>query len=547
MSRPQRQETQPMPQCEQYDAIIVGAGISGLYQLYRLRELGLKVRVLEAGGGVGGTWYWNRYPGARFDSESYSYGFSFSTELLQEWEWSEHFSAQPETLRYVNFVADKFDLRRDIRFHTRVVRAAWSEDRLGWEIEAEDGYRARADWFVTALGPLSVPQMPRIDGMEDFRGRSFHTAEWPREPLALAGKRVGVIGTGATAVQLIQEIAATVGRLTVFQRSPNWCAPLHNSPIDAETQARIKAGYDEMFAFCRTTHGGFIHDADRRKAMEVLPEEREAFYEKLYGEPGFGIWMGNFRDTFVDEAANRTLSEFVARKIRARVRDPEIAEKLIPKDHGFGTRRVPMENGYYEVFNRDNVRLVDIGAAPIERIAPDGVVAGGEEHPLDILVYATGFDAVTGAFDRIDIRGREGLALRDKWADGPKTFLGIQIAGFPNMFTLVGPHNAASFCNIPRCSEQNVEWVAECLRYMRARGIRRVEARAAAEAEWTEHVHESAARMLYSKVDSWFMGVNSNRADKSRRIFLLYGAGAPLYRERCEASAANGYAGFELA
>ena len=281
--------------------------------------------------------------------------------------------------------------------------------------------------------------------------------------------------------------------------------------------------------------------------MEVSPEEREAFYEKLYSEPGFGIWMGNFRDTFVDEAVNRTVSEFVARKIHERVHDPETAEKLVPRDHGFGTRRVPLETGYYEAYNRDNVRLVDIGEAPIERIAPAGVVTGGEEHPLNILVYATGFDAVTGGFDLIDIRGRDGLALRDKWADGPKTFLGIQIAGFPNMFTIVGPHNAASFCNIPRCSEQNVEWVADCIRHLRERGVRRMEASEAAEAEWTGHVHESASRMLYTKVDSWFMGVNPNRPDKNRRIFLLYGAGAPLYREKCEASAAEGYAGFELA
>jgi cation diffusion facilitator CzcD-associated flavoprotein CzcO len=529
-----------------YDAIVIGAGISGLYQLHRLRQLGLTVRVLEAGGGLGGTWYWNRYPGARFDSESYSYGYSFSPELLQEWEWSEHFSAQPETLRYLQRVADKFDLRRDIAFDSRVTSAAYDAAENCWEIALADGRRARARFLITALGPLSAPTMPNIPGVDSFRGEAWHTGQWPHRPVDFAGKRVAVIGTGATGVQVIQEVAKTATHLTVFQRTPNWCAPLRNSRIDAATQARIKASYPEIFARCRASHGCFIHDSDPRKAMEVSAEEREAFYEKLYGEPGFGIWMGNFRDVLVNAEANRTLSDFVARKIRARVKDPAAAEKLVPKDHGFGTRRVPLETGYYEVYNQDNVRLVDLRETPIERITPAGITTSAGELAFDMIIYATGFDAITGAFDRIDIRGLGGQRLKDKWADGPKTYLGLQIAGFPNLLTLVGPHNAATFCNIPRCIEQNVDWVTDLLRYMRERNYTRVEPSAEAERAWTEHVHELASRMLFTKVDSWFMGINSNLPGKQKRTFLLYSGGAPAYREKCDEVVAKGYEGFVL-
>ena len=347
-----------------YDVVVIGVGLSGMYQLHRLRGLGLSARVFEAGDGVGGTWYWNRYPGARFDSESWTYGYSFSDELLREWEWSEHFAAQPETLRYCNFVADKLDLRRDIEFNHRIKAVAYDEPANQWEIESEDGRRARARFLVTAIGPLSAPTMPTIPGVESFRGESYHTGTWPHRPVSFAGKRVAVIGTGATGVQAITEIAKTVGHLTVFQRTPNWCAPLHNSAIDAATQARIKATYGEIFAVCRDSFGCFIHQADPRNALDVSPEVREAFYEKRYGEPGFGIWMGNFRDVLIDKDANATITEFMRRKIRERVRDPEVAEKLIPTNHGFGTRRVPLESGYYEVFNQANVRLVDLRETP---------------------------------------------------------------------------------------------------------------------------------------------------------------------------------------
>lgn len=529
-----------------YDAIIIGAGISGMYQLHLLRKLGMRVRVFEAGTGVGGTWYWNRYPGARFDSESWTYGYSFSDEILREWEWSEHFAPQPETLRYCNFVADKLDLRRDIEFRCRIASARYDEAANEWEIAAEDGRRFRARFLITAIGPLSSPTMPTIPGVDTFRGEAYHTGRWPHEPVSFGGKRVGVIGTGATAVQAITEIAKTVGHLTVFQRTPNWCAPLRNSPIDAETQARIKSTYAEIFARCRESFGCFIHDADPRKALEVSDDEREAFYEKLYSEPGFGIWMGNFRDVLVNAEANATITDFMRRKIRSRVKDPKVAEKLIPTNHGFGTRRVPLESGYYEVYNQPNVRLVDIRETPIERITPKGIQTGDAEYELDMIIYATGFDAITGAFDRIDIRGAGGRRLRDKWAEGPRTYLGLQIEGFPNLFTLVGPHNAATFCNIPRCIEQNVEWVTALLSHMRERNLTRIEATADAESEWTEHVHDTGRRMLFTQVDSWMMGINSNVAGKQHRTFMVYAGGAPRYREKCDEVAAAGYPGFTL-
>jgi cation diffusion facilitator CzcD-associated flavoprotein CzcO len=528
------------------DVIIIGAGLSGMYQLHRVRELGLSVRVFEAGGDVGGTWYWNRYPGARFDSESWTYGFSFSAELLRAWDWSEHFSPQPETLRYCNLVADKFDLRRDIVFNSRVASACYDDGDERWEIVLADGGQARSRLLITAVGPLSAPTMPAIAGISDFAGEAYHTGTWPHAPVSFAGKRVAVIGTGATGVQAVTEIAKTVGHLTVFQRTPNWCAPLHNSRIDAGTQARIKVDYPEIFARCRDSYGCFIHDADPRNALDVPAHEREAFYEKLYGEPGFGIWMGNFRDILIDKAANDTITDFMRRKIRQRVKDPALAGKLTPSDHGFGTRRVPLESGYYEVFNQSNVRLVDVRATPIERITATGIRTSETDYAFDMIVYATGFDAITGAFDRIDIRGRAGQRLRDKWADGPRTFLGLQVAGFPNMLTLVGPHNAATFCNIPRCIEQNVDWVTALLRHMRENGYRRIEPTLAAEAAWTEHVHQTAARLLAIDVDSWMTGVNRNVPGRQKRTFMAYAGGAPKYRERCDEIAANGYAGFVL-
>ena len=528
---------------EQFDVIIIGAGISGLFQLLRVRELGLSVRAYEAGSGVGGTWYWNRYPGARFDSESYTYGYSFSKELLQEWDWKEHFSGQPENERYLNYVADKFDLKRDITFNTGVAGAIWDENENRWEIRLEDGSRVRARFLITAVGILSATNIPPFPGVDTFKGLSFHTSRWPKERIDFTGKRVGVIGTGATAVQLITEIAKEVGHLTVFQRTANYCAPLRNGPIDAETQAKIKASYPEIFKRTSETFAGFIHDLDPRSVFEVTPEQRQAFFEKLWLQPGFAKWFGNFHDVLSNKQANELFAEFVRNKIRERVKDPAVAEKLIPKDHAFGTKRVPLESGYYEQFNRDNVLLVDIRESPIESITPKGVKTTAAEYELNVIIYATGFDAVTGTLTRIDFRGEGGLSLKEKWAGGPSTYLGIQTAGFPNLFTLVGPHNGSTFCNMPRCIEQNVEWVTDCLRYLREKGLTRIAATPEAEEAWTDHVNELAEGTLLSEADSWFFGAN---IPGKKRTVLMYLGGTQAYKKKVDEVAAAGYEGFTL-
>jgi cation diffusion facilitator CzcD-associated flavoprotein CzcO len=527
-----------------FDAIIVGAGLSGMYQLYRLRELGLRVRVFETGTDVGGTWYWNRYPGARFDSESYSYGYSFSKELLEEWEWSEHFAGQPETLRYCQHVADKFDLRPDIQFRSRIIAATYDEATRSWNVALEDGKQFSTRFLITAIGPLSTPTLPRLEGIDSFQGQSFHTARWPREKVDFTGKRVAVIGTGATGVQTIQSIAAEVGHLTVFQRTPNWCAPLHNGKIDAATQAMIKVGYPEMFARCRETFACFLHTPDPRGAFEVSADEREAFYEKLYGERGFGIWQGNFRDILIDREANATISDFVARKIRQRVRDPAVAEKLIPTNHGFGTRRLPLETFYYEVYNRDNVELVDIKETPIERITPRGIKTSTREFEFDIIIFATGFDAITGAFHRIDFRGAGGVSLKDKWKSGPETYLGLMIHQFPNLMMLMGPHTALG--NIPRSIEYSVEWVTGLIRFAREHGLTRLAATPEGVTSWTDHVKALGVGLLSNEVDSWMTGINRNVEGKDTRIIARYSGSAPAYRARCDEVAADGYAELSL-
>tara|TARA_A100001037_G_scaffold18_1_gene28 strand:- start:62 stop:1654 length:1593 start_codon:yes stop_codon:yes gene_type:complete len=525
-----------------FDAIIVGAGISGMYQLYRLRELGMKVRVFESGSDVGGTWYWNRYPGARFDSESWSYGFSFSEELLQEWEWPEHFSAQPDTLRYLNYVADKFDLRREMRFNAKVTAAHFDDDTNSWTVTTESGEQATAPLLIMGLGPLSAHTLPNIPGRDDYEGPAYHTARWPHEPVDLKDKRVGIIGTGACGIQAIQTIAKEVGSLTIFQRKPNWAAPLHNSKITPEEQEEIRASYPEIFERCRNTVACFIHNPDLRYTLETPPEEREEFWEKLYSEPGFGIWMGNFRDMVIDEEANRLASEFVAKKIRQRVKDPKVAEKLIPKDHGFGMRRVPLESGYFEVYNQDNVELIDISETPIERITKKGIRTSDRDFEFDFMIYATGFDGVTGPYDRIDIRGSGGRSLKEDWIGTPRTLLGVQAEGYPNMFMVLGPHTARG--NIPRNIEEIVDWITDMIKFMREEGYSRSEPRPEAVAEWGEAVEKVSKILLSSKIGSWQTGVNQNVPGRDKPRVLGYNGGVFRYRKRGRQVAEGGYKEF---
>jgi len=545
LARQQSLQTPGVPSPER-EFIIVGAGLCGLYQLHKLLQLGADVTVLERGDDVGGTWYWNRYPGCRFDSESYTYGYSFSRELLAEWDWTEHFSPQPENLRYVNHVVDKFKLRPHIQFGCELKRTVWNEEGHFWTLELAGGRTLTCRFLLTAIGLLSAPTLPRLQGMDSFRGPSFHTYHWPKEPVDLAGKRVAVIGTGATGVQLIGAIADTVGELTVFQRRPNWCAPLHNAPISAAEMASIRARYEEIFARCAATPGGFIHGPDRRRVADVPREERLAFWERLYATPGFAIWLGNFRDVLMDETANAEFSAFVADKIRARVKDPVLAEKLIPKDHGFGVQRVPMESGYYEAYNRDNVHLVSIGETPIECITPTGIRTSERHHELDLIVYATGFDAVTGSFDQIEFVGTGGRRLAEAWRDGPLTYLGLQTAGFPNLFMLAGPQSASLSTNFPRGIESVVDWASMLFAHARQNGIARIEPTPEAQASWNEHVREMYQGLLLRNARSWFTGYNSNVEGRDKIRHLIYNGGAPRYRQRLVEVAQMGCEGFRL-
>ena len=522
-----------------YDAIVIGAGIAGMYQLYKLRELGLTVRVFERGTGVGGTWYWNRYPGARFDSESYSYGYSFSQELLDEWDWSERFSPQPETLRYLQYVADKFDLLKDIQFSSDVKSAVYDEDTRSWEVELQEGGTYKSRFLVTGVGILSQPTLPKIEGIESFEGQSFHTSRWPHTPIDFAGKGVAVIGTGATGIQTIQEVAKSVGHLTVFQLRSEWCAPLHNSKIEPDEMKAIRDGYDEMFEWCAQTTAAFIHDVDPRGTFEVTAEERYEFWEQLYASPGFGIWQGNFKDILTDPKANKAISDFIAGKIRERVNDPLVAEKLIPKDHGFGTKRVPLETNYFESYNQENVELIDISETPIQKITRKGVLTTVKEFEFDFIIYATGFDAVFGSYNRIDIRGVNGRRLKEQWEEELATFLGIQTNRFPNLFMIMGPHAMAG--NNPRSIEYQVEWVTEVIRYMNDRGLTRAEASLEAQNGWNEYVLDQGKNLLRNEVDSWQTGININLEGRQTRMTVMYAGGQPSFRRRCEEVAQNGY------
>jgi cation diffusion facilitator CzcD-associated flavoprotein CzcO len=532
-----------------YEAIVIGAGVAGIYQIKLLSDLGVDATVLDAAPDLGGTWYWNRYPGARFDSESYTYGYSFSKEVLDEWHWKERFSSQPENLRYLNFVADKFGLRKYMQFNCKVEAAHFDEVENLWRLTLSDGRELTCRFPILAVGLLSIPTPPKIKGMEKFKGRSFHTFYWPHEPVELAGKKVAVIGTGATGIQVIAEIADKVGDLTVFQRRPNWSAPLNNGPISEAEMAEIRSRYKEIFDRCARTPGGFEHEPDRRGFYEVSREERLALWDKLYDSPGFAIWLRNFREIFTDEKANAEFSEYIADRIRRRVKDPAIAEKLIPRDHGFGVQRVPMETHYFEAYNRDNVHLVDISETPIVEMTETGLRTTEREYDFDIIVYATGFDAITGAYDHIDIRGVGGVKLRDQWSEGPSTFLGMLVHGFPNLLMPSGPQSGSASTNFPRAIETCVNWCTELLKYMREHGYVRAEPTLEAQERWTEHVKQMYSAMLMRKAKSWFTGYNSNVPghEYGKTRYLVYNGGAPKYVSKITQVAQNDYAGIVFA
>ena len=468
------------------DVLVIGAGISGIYQLYKLAQTDLFFRAVEAGDGVGGTWYWNRYPGARFDSESYTYAYFFSKELAQEWTWTEHFAGQPEIERYLNTVVDRFDLRRHITFEVRVVSATWSESDRAWTAVLSDGSTIRSRFLVTAIGILSAPQFPNVPGLDEFEGEAYHTGLWPKHEVDFTGKRVAVIGTGSSGVQVISAIAEQVASLTVYQRTPNWCTPLNNSPITDEEQQQLAASFEDMHTQLMSSFAGFVHSFSPEDPTTLTPEQRREYWESLLAAPGFAKFLGNYMEVMTDKDFNAEFSAFLETKIRARVKDQSVADKLVP-DHGYGVKRPPFETGYYEVYNLPHVSLVDMRETPIERITARGIVTSDGEREFDIIVYASGFDAITGAFDRIDITGTDGT-LKDYWAEGPHTVAGAASPGFPNLFFLVGPHSSGG--NVPRISERQCDFVNDVIAEGLRRGATRIEAGREAEAAWTAHVYE---------------------------------------------------------
>jgi len=525
----------------QYDAIVIGAGFAGLYQLHCLREMGLSTIILEAGSDVGGTWYWNRYPGARTDSPSNVYQFLFSDELANEWHWSERFPSQPETERYLKWVAERLDLRRDIQFNQRVTSAIWSAEDACWVIDTEDGSQMSARFVISCMGPLSKPVIPEFQGQEDFTGTIVHTTLWPKEDIDLRGKRVGVVGTGATGIQVVQTIASEVSHLAVFQRTANYTIPMKNYAYPESEPLRVNSA--ELRERTRETFGGFDFDIEQRLWAEVDPAERRANMERLWSEGNLALWVGSFAEQLMEPEANEEVSEFVREKIRARLPDPVLREKLVPTDHGFGTHRVPLENGYYEAYLRDNVQLIDVNEEPIVGLTPTGIKTSEQEIPLDVLICATGFDAVTGALDNINVRGRDNRSLKELWDEDVRTAMGMQVHGFPNLFITSSPLSpAGAFCNAPTCVQHSVEWISDCIGYVLNRGSA-IEATAEFEEEWVAHHDETANATLIAKTPSWYTGANIE--GKSNRL-IGYPGGIPAYVEACDRVKANGYAGFSI-
>ena len=526
------------------DALVIGAGFSGLYQLLCLRDrLGLSVQVLEAADGVGGTWYWNRYPGARCDSESHSYCYSFSDELMREWEWSERYPGPPEILRYLNHVADRFDLKRDIRFNTRVISAHYDETTNLWRVSTDAGEVLTAQFLITAVGCLSSANIPNIAGLDTFEGRWYHTGQWPHEGVDFRGKRVGQIGTGSTGIQSAPVIAETAARLTVFQRTANYSVPARNGPLTPEFKRYVRENAAEIRNVTQASVNGHPWLIAERSALKTPATERQALYEAAW-ETGGLRFRATFRDLVTDKAANDTAAAFIRNKIREIVKDPATAAKLSDFDHPYAAKRPPIDTDYFETFNRDNVTLVDVRAEPIERITPRGIRTSAAEYPLDIIVFATGFDGMTGSLLRMDIRGREGLSLAKAWKAGPRNYLGLQVAGFPNLFTVTGPGSPSVLCNMPVAIEQHVEWVTDCIAHLRKNGLKRIEPRDEAVDSWVARVNAAAnATLLPQAKHSWYLGAN---IPGKPQVFMPYAGGMAHYREICAGVAARNYEGFTL-
>ncbi len=521
------------------DVVIVGAGFAGLCMLHRARELGLRAQVLEAGDGVGGTWFWNRYPGARCDVESVQYSYQFSAELQREWRWSEKYATQAEILRYLEHVTDRFDLRRDIRFGQRVSSAVFDDADSCWNFATTQGERLSTRYLVLAVGCLSSANQPEIAGLEDFRDRIYHTGHWPQTPVDFTGQRVAVIGTGSSGIQCIPMIAAQASQLTVLQRTANYAVPAWNAPLDDETDRQTKVYYAALRARAKQRPTGYLFPYDERSALSITADERNAQYEQFWRLGGLKF-LGAFGDLLVNPQANETAARFVQQKIRARIQDPAVADQLVPRGV-IGSKRMCVETNYYETFNRPNVTLMDIRQLPIERFTPGGLVAGGREYGFDAVVFATGFDAVIGSLLRIDLRGRAGRRLSDHWREQPKSYLGLAVAGFPNLFTINGPGSPSVLSNMVQSIEQHVDMIAGCLEHMQKNALAICEASAQAEDAWSTHCREVVSGSMRAAEDSWYVGAN---IPGRPRVFMPYAGGVPAYLRQCDEVVAADYAGF---
>jgi cyclohexanone monooxygenase len=523
------------------DAVVVGAGFAGMYMLHRLRGLGVSAIVFEAGGGVGGTWYWNRYPGARCDVESMQYSFSFSEELDQEWTWSEKYAPQPEILEYANHIADRFDLRRDIVFDTRVTAATWDDETKRWRVQTDRGDDVIAQFCIMAVGCLSAPNQPQFTGMSDFSGPIYHTGQWPHEGVDFTGLRVGVIGTGSSAIQSIPIIASQASELTVFQRTATWSVPAWNQKLSDDYVRKIKADYPALRAKARARPTGFYFPFNMTPALQASAEERERNYEEFWERGGLPF-LGAFGDLLFEKDANDTIADFARRKIRGIVRDPATADLLCP-DNVFGCKRLCVDTGYFETYNLPHVKLVDVSRKPIERFSAQGIVVDDVEYPCDAIVTATGFAAMTGSFDRMKILGRDGLTLAEKWRAGPRTYLGLATVGFPNFFMITGPGSPSVLASMIQAIEQHVDWLADLIGHMRDIGASAIEPRLAEEDGWVEHVNDVSKVSLRSTCSSWYVGAN---IPGRPRVFMPYIGGFPVYVQKCNEVMSGGFDGFVL-